>query len=86
MLHQYHIDFSQLSPDEKAALSDRIDNISFTGIQWEQGFQSGTFFIEENFAIFSASCEKLHFVIHVVRLQRGFSFYYYAICFLVFSS
>ena len=46
MLHQYHIDFSQLSPDEKAALSDRIDNISFTGIQWEQGFQSGTFFIE----------------------------------------
>ena len=38
MLHQYHIDFSQLSPDEKAALSDRIDNISFTGIQWEQGF------------------------------------------------
>lgn len=49
MLHQYHIDFSQLSPDEKAALSDRIDNISFTGIQWEQGFQSGTFFIEGNF-------------------------------------
>lgn len=49
MLHQYHIDFSQLSPDEKAALSDRIDNISFTGIQWEQGFQSGAFFIEENF-------------------------------------
>ena len=44
MLHQYHIDFSQLSPDEKAALSDRIDNISFTGIQWEQGFQSGNFF------------------------------------------
>lgn len=49
MLHQYHIDFSQLSPDERQALIDRIKRFSFIGVQWEQGFQSGTFFIEENF-------------------------------------
>ena len=51
MLHQYHIDFSQLSPDEKAALSDRIDNISFTGIQCEQVYQSCTIFKEEKIEI-----------------------------------
>lgn len=49
MLHQYRIDFSQLSPDERQALIDRIKRFSFIGVQWEQGFQSGTFFIEENF-------------------------------------
>lgn len=48
-LHQYHIDFSQLPLSEKEVLSERVDRVSFTGIQWEQGFQSGTFFIEENF-------------------------------------
>ena len=66
MLHQYHIDFSQLSPDEKAALSDRIDNISFTGIQWEQGFQSGTFFIEEYFVL---GCLKIPDCCHLSRIM-----------------
>lgn len=49
MLHQYRIDFSQLSPDERQDLIDRIKRFSFISVQWEQGFQSGTFFIEENF-------------------------------------
>lgn len=49
MLHQYRIDFSQLSPDERQALINRIERFSFIGVQWEQGFQSGTFFIDENF-------------------------------------
>lgn len=47
-LHQYHVDFSQLSPSEKESLSERVDNAAFTGIQWEQGFQPGVFFVEEN--------------------------------------
>jgi hypothetical protein len=49
MLHQYHIDFSQLSPDERQALIDRIERFSFIGVQLEQGFQSGAFFIDEDF-------------------------------------
>lgn len=47
-LRQYEIDFSHLSQDEKAALIDRIENVSFNGLHWKQGFQSAVFCIEEN--------------------------------------
>ena len=50
-LHQYEIDFSSLSPDEKNTLSERIENFSFNGLCWKQDFQSAIFFIEENFDI-----------------------------------
>lgn len=47
-LHQYEIDFSPLSLDEKTALIERIRNNAFTGPDFKQGFQSATFCIEEN--------------------------------------
>lgn len=50
-LHQYEIDFSPLSLDEKNALSERIENISFNGLHWKQGFQSAVFLVEENFDV-----------------------------------
>lgn len=50
-LHQYEIDFSPLSLDEKAALSNRIEDYSFNGLHWKPGFQSAIFFVEESFDI-----------------------------------
>lgn len=50
-LRQYEIDFSPLSLDEKTALLERIENFSFNGLHWNQGFQSAVFFVEENFDI-----------------------------------
>lgn len=47
-LHQYEIDFSPLSLDEKTALIDRIKNNAFTCPDFKQGFQSATFCIEES--------------------------------------
>lgn len=43
-LYRYRIDFSALSMEERSALMDRIDAYSFTGLQIEEGFQSGQFF------------------------------------------
>lgn len=48
-LHQYHVDFSQLEPDEKSALLERVENLSFNGLLWNPDFQSVNFFVEENF-------------------------------------
>ena len=39
-LHQYEVDFSQLTLDEKTALIDRIKDNAFTGPDFKQGFQS----------------------------------------------
>lgn len=52
-LHQYEIDFSSLSLDEKTILIDRIENVSFNGLLWKQGFQSANFFVEDSFDISS---------------------------------
>ena len=46
-LHQYEVDFSQLTLDERAALMDRIKDNAFTGPDFKQGFQSALFCIEE---------------------------------------
>lgn len=46
-LHQYEIDFSPLSSDERTDLIERIENFSFNGLHWKQGFQSAVFFIDE---------------------------------------
>ena len=46
-LHQYEVDFSQLTLDEKTALIDRIKDNAFTGPDFKQGFQSALFCIEE---------------------------------------
>ena len=48
-LHQYEIDFSPLSLDEKTALIERIKEFAFTGPDFKQGFQSATFCIEEKY-------------------------------------
>lgn len=50
-LHQYEIDFSQLTLDEKTALMERIENFSFNGLHWKPGFQSAVFFVDEDFDI-----------------------------------
>ena len=47
-LHQYEIDFSPLSLDEKTALIERIRDNAFTGPDFKQGFQTAVFCIEEN--------------------------------------
>ena len=60
------IDFSPLSLDEKAALSERIENISFNGLHWKQGFQSAIFFVEEDFDI---SCLNVPAGCRLSRLQ-----------------
>lgn len=52
-LHQYEIDFSPLSLDEKAALAEHIGKLSFNGLHWKQGFQSAVFHVEEDFNISS---------------------------------
>ncbi len=50
-LHQYEVNFSSLSLDEKNTLVDRIENFSFNGLHWKQGFQSAVFFVDEKFDI-----------------------------------
>lgn len=50
-LHQYEVDFSPLSLDEKNTLTDRIENYSFNGLHWKQGFQSAIFFVDEKFDV-----------------------------------
>ncbi len=45
-LHQYEIDFSQLTPDEKNDLMKRIEPIAFNGLHWYPGFQSAIFSLE----------------------------------------
>ena len=45
-LHQYKIDFSQLTPDEKTALMKRIEPIAFNGLHWHSDFQSAIFSLE----------------------------------------
>lgn len=45
-LHQYEVDFSQLTLDERTALTDRIEKMSFNGLHWKSGFQSAVFFVE----------------------------------------
>lgn len=50
-LHQYEIDFSPLSLDERTALMKRIEDHSYTGLHWKQGLQSAVFFIEDSFDI-----------------------------------
>lgn len=46
-LHQYEVCFSSLSADKRADLIERIENFSFNGLHWKQGFQSAVFFIDE---------------------------------------
>ncbi len=50
-LHQYEIDFSPLSLDERTVLTKRIEDYSYTGLHLKQGFQSAIFFVEDNFDI-----------------------------------
>lgn len=64
-LYQYEIDFSPLSLDEKTALSEHIEDFSFNGLHWKQGFQSAVFFVEENFDI---SCLNVPACCHLSRL------------------
>lgn len=64
-LLQYEIDFSPLSLDEKTALSERIENFSFNGLHWKQGFQAAVFFVEKDFDI---SCLNVPAECRLVRL------------------
>lgn len=50
-LHQYEIDFSQLSLDEKNKLSEHLENFTFNGLFWNENFQSAVFFTDENLDI-----------------------------------
>lgn len=50
-LHQYEVDFSQLTLDERTVLIDRIEKMSFNGLLWKSGFQSAVFFIDEDFDV-----------------------------------
>ena len=45
-LHQYKIDFSQLTSDEKTDLIKRIEPVSFNGLHWHPDFQSAIFSLE----------------------------------------
>ena len=36
---------------KKTALMKRIEDYSYTGLHWKQGFQSAIFFIEDSFDI-----------------------------------
>lgn len=50
-LHQYEVDFSQLTLDEKTALIDLVEKMSFNGLHWKSGFQSAVFFVDEDFDV-----------------------------------
>ena len=50
-LHQYEVDFSQLTLDERTVLMDRIEKMSFNGLHWKSGFQSAIFFVDEDFDV-----------------------------------
>ena len=45
-LHQYKIDFSQLTSDEKTDLIKHIEPVSFNGLHWYPDFQSAIFSLE----------------------------------------
>lgn len=45
-LRQYEIDFSSLSPDERKSVMHKINQISYNGFHWKQGFQSAVFSVE----------------------------------------
>lgn len=47
-LIKYRVDLSGLPADERSNLIDRIEAVSFNGLHWEPGFQSGQFFLDES--------------------------------------
>lgn len=50
-LHQYEIDFSQLSSDEKNRFLEHLENFTFNGLFWNENFQSAVFFTDEDLDI-----------------------------------
>lgn len=52
-LHQYKIDFSSISNDEKETLIKLINTISFNGVIWEHDFKHAVFEIDGEFDISS---------------------------------
>lgn len=47
-LHQYEIDFSSLSIDERKSIIHKIEQVSHDGLHWKQGLQSAVFSVETN--------------------------------------
>lgn len=50
-LHQYKIDFSPLSLDEKNVLVKRIEDCSFNDLHWKQDLQTAVFSVDEKFDV-----------------------------------
>lgn len=46
-LIRYEVDFSQLNPDEKVLAEKVIDNVTFNGLFYDQGFKRAEFYIEK---------------------------------------
>ena len=46
-LHEYRVDLSSLSADERASLLSRLEELTYNGVHWNDSFQSCVFFIED---------------------------------------
>lgn len=50
-LHEYRIDFSSLSADERMSLISRLEKLTYNGVHWENDFQSCVFYVDEGYDI-----------------------------------
>ena len=46
-LIHYEVDFSQLTPDERSAAEEALDNFSYNSLLFKPGFQVAQFFADE---------------------------------------